>query len=87
MNKKNVLLEVIIVLSCSILVAIGDAFYRHFGKGLAISDAFRQELIEDGTLFFLIAIVFIVAVFIYAVSRMIARKKDKLDKGNSNDKI
>lgn len=87
MNKKNIQSEIVIALACTILVVVGDGIYRHFGKGLTITDAFWQILWTYGILFILISIVFGVIMIIYFVSRMTVRKKDKFGKGDSNNKM
>ena len=86
MNKKNIQIEIVVALACTILIVIGDGLYRHFGKGLTITDAFRQVLWAYGTLFTLISIAFGAIMIVYIVSRIVIRKKDRLGKGNSNNK-
>lgn len=87
MKKNTLVMEISVYLGCFILIALGDGIYRHFSKGLSIADAFRQVLLAYGTLFVLIGIVFVVVMLVYFMFRMSTRKKDKVDKGNSNDKI
>jgi len=87
MKKNTLIINLSIYLSCFILTVLGDGIYRHFGKGLTITDAFWQVLWAYGTMVVFGTILFAVITFIYFVSRMITKKKDKQSDDNSKNKL
>ena len=73
--KKESLIELSIILGCAVLIAMGDAVYRHFGKGIPIFVAFHQEVVETGTLWLAIAIVSVLLIVAGRIWVKFSRRK------------